>query len=156
MSTAIASRTTKSDLALLLARILLASLFVFSGLQKALHYNGAVDWAASHGISFAAYLMWAVIALELGASALVVSGWHAREGAWALMLWVLWTGFWFHRFWDTPPQMWQIMVDDFFHHLVMAGGFLYVAVCGPGSVVLRRHLHRADRVSASGAIRPSP
>ncbi|SRR6266478_2687724 len=144
MSTAVASRSTKSDLALLVARILMASLFVFSGSEKAFYYGGAVDWATAHGIPFAAFLMWAVIALELGASALLVSGWHAREGALALMAWLLWTGPWFHRFWETPPPMWQMMVDDFFHHLVMAGGFLYVAVCGPGSLVLRRPM----RISA--------
>jgi putative oxidoreductase len=129
-------RGTGSQLALLLARLLIASLFVFSGLEKCFDYGGAVAYATAHGIPYAATLMWLVIALELVSSAMLISGWHARAGAAALLVWVLWTGPWFHRFWVTPQPMWQMMVDDFFHHLVMAGGLIYVIVFGPGTLAM--------------------
>jgi len=75
-----------------------------------------------------------------------------------MLLWVLWTGIWFSSILGQRlPQMWQIMVDDFFHHLVMAGGFLYVAVCGSRKRGAAATFATAlNRVSASGAIWPSP
>ncbi len=115
---------------LFVARCFMASLFVFSGLEKVFDFSGAVLFAQAHGVLFAETLMPVVILLELGASLMLVTGWRASQGALALTLWVLWTGPWFHRFWMAPPHMWQMMIDDFFHHFVMAGGLLYVVIFG--------------------------
>jgi putative oxidoreductase len=110
----------------------MSSLFVFSGLEKITDYNGAVGFAAFHGVPAAWLLMPAAIAVELGAAAAVIAGWHTRIAAAALIPWTLILGVWFHQFWSSPPPMWQVSIDDFFHHFVMAGGFVCLAVCGPG------------------------
>jgi putative oxidoreductase len=121
---------------LLAARILMASLFIFSGLEKILIYQDAVQFASGGGVPFAPELMPLAILLELGCGAMLLLGWHARLAAMIFAAWVLVLGPSFHRFWAEPPATWQVVVDGFFHHLVMAGGFICLAVCGPGDLSL--------------------
>jgi len=122
----------RRDAALFLARLGLASLFLFSGTQKLTHLDGASQWAASAGVPFAVQLMPLAGLFEIGAGLMLVTGWRAREAAAALALWIIVLGPLFHQFWNAPPQLWQVTVDDFFHHLVMFGGMIYLAVFGPG------------------------
>ena len=126
------------EAALLMARIGLASLFLFSGCQKLTHLQGAAEWAASQGVPFASLLMPLAGRFEVASAVMLITGWHARRAAAALAVWIIVLGPLFHRFWDAPPQLWQVMVDDLFHHFVMFGGMIYVVVFGPGSWRLGR------------------
>jgi putative oxidoreductase len=118
--------------ALFVARLCLASLFLFSGGEKLASLSGAIRWAASHGVPVAGLSMPLAALFEVAAGLMLVTGWRAREAAAALALWVIVLGPLFHQFWNAPPELWQVSVDDFFHHLVMFGGLVYVAVFGPG------------------------
>ena len=124
--------TVAQDGALFIARLGLASLFLFSGAQKLTHLQGAADWAASQGVPFAAYIMPLAALFEIGSGLMLVTGWRAREAGAALAVWILLLGPLFHQFWNAPPQMWQAMIDNFFHHFVMFGGMVYLAIFGPG------------------------
>jgi putative oxidoreductase len=115
---------------LLGARIGMASLATFGGLQKIVMYSGAVAFAGQHGIPLAAYLMPFAIALELCCAALLVIPRFCRIAASILAVWTFVLGIWFHQFWSVPANEWQMMIDSFFHHFVMTGGFIYVAVFG--------------------------
>jgi putative oxidoreductase len=128
----------RQEAALLVARIGLASLFLFSGCQKLTHLQGAAHWAASQGVPFASLLMPLAGLFEVASALMLIAGWHARQAAAALAAWIIVLGPLFHRFWDAPPQLWQIEIDDLFHHFVMFGGMIYVAVFGPGSWSLAR------------------
>src|SRR6266852_3094016 len=129
--------TSRYDAALFIARLGLASLFLFSGLQKMMHLQDAGAWAASQGVPFASQLMPLAALFEIAAALMLVSGWGAREAAAALALWIILLGLFFHRFWNAPPQLCQVVIDDFFHHLVMSRGMIYVAVFGTGDWRLR-------------------
>ena len=129
----------RDDYALLLARVFMASLFLFSGIEKVYDPGGAAAFAASGGIPFASVLMPFAIAFELAAGLALVLGWRVREAAIALTVWLGVLGPLFHQFWHAPPAIWQMMIDDFFHHFVMIGGMIYVAVFGPGRIALRPH-----------------
>jgi len=133
----VANRFAAQDYALLLARIFMASLFLWSGAEKLFDLHGAAGFAASRGVPFASALMPAAIALELLAGLALVLGWRVREAAIVLVVWMGVLGPWFHQFWNAPPQLWQMVIDDFFHHFVMIGGMIYVAVFGPGRIALR-------------------
>jgi putative oxidoreductase len=128
----------RQEAALLVARIGLASLFLFSGCQKLTHLQGAAHWAASQGVPFASLLMPLAGLFEVASAVMLITGWHARQAAAALAVWIIVLGPLFHRFWDAPPQLWQIVIDDLFHHFVMFGGMIYVAVFGPGGWRLGR------------------
>ena len=125
---------TRNDYALLLARLCMASLFLWAGIEKALDLHGAAGFAASRGVPFAVQLIPLAALLELGCGLMLVAGWGARSAAAILALWMLVLGPWFHAFWNAPPPLWQMMIDDFFHHFVMIGGMIYVMVFGPGRI----------------------
>jgi putative oxidoreductase len=120
------------DAALFGARLCLASLFLFSGGEKLMSLHGAAEWAASNGVPFAHQLMPLAALFEFAAGLMLVTGWRARAAAAALAAWIIVLGPLFHQFWNAPPELWQVSIDDFFHHLVMFGGMIYVAVFGPG------------------------
>jgi putative oxidoreductase len=122
--------TIRDDRLLLAARIGMASLATFGGLQKIVMYSGAVGFATMHGIPFAFYLMPFAIILELGCALLLVTSRYCRIAATILAVWTFVLGIWFHQFWSVPDAEWQMMIDSFFHHFVMTGGFIYVAVFG--------------------------
>ena len=122
----------RQNAALFVARLGLASLFLFSGMQKLTQLPGAIAWASSIGVPFASVAMPFAGLFEVVTGSMLVTGWRAREAAVALALWIIVLGPLFHQFWNAPPQIWQGMIDDFFHHLVMFGGMIYVAVFGPG------------------------
>jgi putative oxidoreductase len=120
------------DAALFVARLCLASLFLFSGAEKLTSMPGAIAWATSSGVPVAQLAMPLAALFEVAMGLLLATGWRAREAAVALALWIIVLGPLFHQFWRVPPQFWQESVDNFFHHLVMFGGMVYVAVFGPG------------------------
>jgi putative oxidoreductase len=124
--------SSRQDAALFVARLGLASLFLFSGTQKMTHLHDAAAWAASRGVPFASQLMPLAALFEIAAGLMLVVGWRARAAAVALAAWIIVLGPLFHPFWNVPPQNWQVVIDDFFHHLVMFGGMIYVGVFGPG------------------------
>jgi putative oxidoreductase len=122
----------RQNAALFAARLCLASLFLFSGAEKLTGLHGAVAWASSQGVPFAAQLMPLAASFEIAAGLMLVAGWHARAAAAALAAWIFVLGPVFHQFWAVPPEQWQVSIDDFFHHEVMVGGMLYAAIFGPG------------------------
>lgn len=132
-----ASSAALRDYALLAARLCMASLFLWSGAEKAFNLHAAAGFAASRGVPFALPLMPAAVLLEIGCAFMLIIGWRTRTAALILAAWMLVLGPWFHPFWNAPASMWQLMIDDFFHHFVMIGGMLYVAVFGPGRIAWR-------------------
>ena len=121
------------DAALFVARLCLASLFLFSGAEKLTSMAGAIQWASSIGAPVAQLSMPLAALFEVATGLMLVTGWRAREAAAALALWIIVLGPSFHQFWNVPPELWQESVDNFFHHLVMFGGMVYLAVFGPGA-----------------------
>ena len=130
---------------MLLARILMASIFVFSALEKISYFDGVVAFASANGVPLARPLMPLAIVFEVAGGLLLLLGWQCRRIALAFVVWIVVLGVWFHRFWAVPQQEWQTMVDAFFHHLVMAGGFLVLAVHGPGALSVDARFSHSQR-----------
>lgn len=135
MNVSVAPRDTRAQgYVLLLARVLMASMFLVSAVEKVFYFDGVVAFATSFGWPLARPLMPVAIAFEGVGGVLLLIGWRCRMVAMAFVVWIIVLGIWFHRFWLSPPETWQTMFDSFFHHLVMAGGFLVLAVHGPGAL----------------------
>ncbi len=113
------------DLGLLGARVLLAVLFIIAGLGKLGNVEGFTAYMVSGGVP--AFLAWPVIALEiLGGLALLI-GWQTRWVALALGAFSLAAGILYHL---VPADQMQMTI--FFKNLGLAGGYLALAVAGPG------------------------
>ena len=111
-----------------LAYLGLCAAYLQGGFNKLIDFPGAVGEMTHFGLSPASLLAALVIALELGASALILSGKLRWLGALALAAFTLMATFVALRFWELPVGHERFMAaNSFFEHLGLIGGFLLVA-----------------------------
>jgi len=110
-----------------LALLLLCAAYLQGGLVKLTDFGSAVREMQHFGLAPAAPLAAAVIALELGASLLILTGFYRWLGALALAAFTLMATFLANRFWAAPPAEQFMLANAFFEHLGLVGGFLLVA-----------------------------
>jgi uncharacterized membrane protein YphA (DoxX/SURF4 family) len=110
------------------ALLLLCAAYLQGGLNKAMDFGSAIAEMHHFGVSPAAPMAAAVIVLELGASALILTGFYRWLGAAALAAFTLLATFLALRFWQMPVGQERFMAaNSFFEHLGLVGGFLLVA-----------------------------
>lgn len=121
---------------LLVARILLALMFVLAGVSKLTGLEGTAGYIASVGLPAPMVLAVAAGVLELAAGVMLVVGWQTRGAALALALFTVVASVLFHNFWAMPADkafMQQLM---FLKNLAVTGGLLFVVAFGAGSLSL--------------------
>ena len=106
----------------LLARAMLAYIFIVEGVGKIAGYAGVAGYMQAHGVD--GRLLPLVILTELGGGLLVLFGWKTRWAAIALFGFCLLTALFFHMGADQAIQLQK--------NVAMAGGFLALALLGPG------------------------
>ncbi|CAI2788865.1 Inner membrane protein YphA [Serratia grimesii] len=124
--TRISSINTPFIRGLMLAAICAA--YIQGGLVKVLDFNGAMAEMTHFGLQPAALFASLVIVLELGASALILTGFYRWLGALALAGFTLAATLMANRFWEmSPPERFTGM-NGFFEHIGLAGALLLVAL----------------------------
>jgi putative oxidoreductase len=118
----------------LLARAMLAYIFIVEGVGKIASYAGVADYMQSHGID--GRLLPLVILAELGGGLLVLFGLKTRWAAIALSGFCLLTAMFFHTAADQVIELQK--------NVAIAGGFLTLAICGPGRWSLDAWRTQAD------------
>ncbi|MBI1424475.1 MAG: DoxX family membrane protein [Gammaproteobacteria bacterium] len=111
----------------LVGRILLAQIFIIAGVGKIFGYAGTAAYMAAMGVPGA--LLPLVIALEIGGGLLLIIGWKTKWVAFALAAFCIVAGLIFHHNFADMTQ--RIM---FMKNLAIAGGFLILAMSGPGAL----------------------
>jgi putative oxidoreductase len=118
---------------LLLARVLMSSLFVWDGIVMLRNPTGTAQYFASVHMPAPNVAVWpAMLVHLLGGLALLV-GFYTRWAAALLALVCLGTAFGVHL-----PAGDQENMIHFYKNLVMTGGFFYVIAFGPGGLSLDR------------------
>ena len=107
-------------------RLLLAIIFLISGLGKLGAYSGTAAYMASQGVPAA--LLPFVIATEVLGAVAIIAGWQTRIAALALAGFTLVAAFIFHN--NFADQVQAIM---FLKNVAITGGFLLLAVHGAGA-----------------------
>jgi putative oxidoreductase len=107
----------------LIARAMLAAIFIVEGVGKIGNYAGVVDYMQSNGVD--GRLLPLVILTELGGGLLVLFGFKTRWAAIALLGFCLLTALFFHLGADQGIELQK--------NVAMAGGFLTLAIYGPGA-----------------------
>jgi putative oxidoreductase len=116
-----------SELAEVTGRVLLAQLFVISGVRKIANFSGTAAYMASYGLPFSEVLLVPTIALEVGGGLMLATGWHSGLAAGALAAFTLPTTFIFHRFWAYPTALEAMQQQALFlKNLAILGGLLSV------------------------------
>lgn len=133
-----------NSIPLLLARILLAAIFIMSGLQKFGDIAGTAGYIASVGLPAGTALAWLAAIFETLAGFAILIGFFTTPAAWLLAAFCVFAGVMFHSgpiaipdFPDGANAMLsmfnQIMLMK---NLAIAGGFLALAISGPGAYSL--------------------
>jgi len=128
--------TTLNNSIQLTGRSLIAAIFLISGVGKIAGYSGTAAYMESMGVPGA--LLLPTIVLEIGGALAIIAGWWTKPVALALAAFSLLAGILFHGNFADPMQ--QIM---FLKNVAIAGGFLFLAVNGPGSWSLDARRARA-------------
>jgi putative oxidoreductase len=129
---------TQRDYAALFARILLAGMFIYSGVGKITGFEGTAGYIASKGMPFPALMAAGAIAIEFGAGLLLLLGLKARWAALAIFLFLIPTTLLFHGFWSVPPEQVMAQKINFMKNVTIMGGMLMVWAFGPGRFSLDR------------------
>ena len=112
--------------ALLLGRLLLASLFILEGWGKLRGYAGAVGYMEKFGVP--GLLLPAVIAAEFVGGLCIALGWQARWAALALAGFSISAALLFHNNFGVRNELLHFEKD-----LAIAGGLLVLYAFGPGA-----------------------
>ena len=116
----------------LIGRILLAAIFLMSGIGKIGGFAGTAGYMASKGLPMVEVLLAITIVIEIGAALMLIVGYKARLGATALLLWMIPVTFLFHNFWAMPADQQMIQQIMFMKNLGLMGGMLYIMAFGSG------------------------
>ena len=111
-----------------LALLALCSAYIVGGITKLFDFSGAVAEMTHFGLVPAMPFAAATIALELGASALILIGRHRWLGALALALFTLAASMLANRFWLLAGMDRFMAKNAFFEHLGLAGAFVLIAL----------------------------
>ena len=114
----------------LLGRIMLAYIFVQSGIEKISGPAGTMQYMASAGLphSLVPELFVLSVVVELLGGLMLVFGWHAELAALIMFLWMIPVTMIFHVSTGQTIE-WE-------KNLAIMGGLLMVAVLGPGGFSL--------------------
>jgi putative oxidoreductase len=125
------------DVALLVGRLLMASLFLPSGLYKAMEFGRFSASLVGKGLPYPELWAIAAVAAELGGAIALVLGVWPRWAAAILIAFMAFTTWTTQRF-SLPfpgPARGQ---DGFYKNVAIIGGLLFYYVSGPGSWSWRR------------------
>ncbi len=120
----------------LIARILLALMFLLAGIGKFTGLEGTAGYIASAGLPMPKLLALGAGLVEVLGSVLLIVGWQARWAALALAAFTLLATLFFHNFWTLPADQQMMQQLMFMKNLSIIGGLLAVFAFGAGSISL--------------------
>jgi len=137
----------QTDTTALAGRILVAVLFLMSGIGKLAAPAMTKGYIAAMGLPAPDLAYFGAVAVEIGGSLLLIAGYKARIVAAGMAVFTLLTAVFFHRNFADQNQM-----IHFMKNIAIIGGLLQVAAFGAGRFaldhfILRSHAPRAVAVS---------
>jgi len=137
------SETTSQSVLPLVGRVLMASIFILSGLSKLAAAAATQGYIASAGLPAPVLAYVVAVAVEVGGGLLLLVGYRARVVAAVLAVFTLATALAFHHAFGDQNQF-----IHFFKNLAMAGGLLQVVAFGAGTYSLDNRVgSRAPRLA---------
>ena len=118
----------------LIARILLAGIFITAGLSKIGGFEGTVGYIASKGLPFSGLIAALTIAVEVLGGIAIVIGYKARIAGFVLAVFTILAAIIFHNFWDAPADQAYIQNIMFMKNMSIAGGLLLLTIFGAGGL----------------------
>lgn len=125
-----------SDALILLARVLLMTLFLITGWQKITGFDGTVKYMASMGSPAPQVATVIAIFMEFFVGIALILGLWTRPLALLFFFFTLATALMGHRYWKLEGAARHDNEINFYKNLSIMGGLLLLAVTGPGRYAL--------------------
>ena len=116
----------------LVARLLLALMFILTGFGKLTDIQGTAGYIASGGLPFPTLLAVAVGLFELLGGIALVIGFQARIIGLLMALFTIAASVAFHPYWSVPAEQQYITQLLFMKNMSVAGGMLLLSALGAG------------------------
>jgi putative oxidoreductase len=135
---------------ILVGRILLSTIFILSGVSKALDWDSTVQAMTGAGVPFASILIVLAILIEVLGGLSILLGFKARVGATALLVYLVPVTLTFHGFWMFTGMERQMQMVNFLKNLAIMGGLFEVLATGAGllSVDYRMSRNKQSQIPA--------
>jgi len=122
-----------NDTMLAIGRILIALIFVSSGIEKFMDLGATASAIGSKGLPFANVLAVVTAIVEAGGGLLIIVGWQTRLVALLLAIFCAVAAYFFHDFWNQPPGPQHVNnMIHFMKNVSIIGGFLMLCAVGAG------------------------
>ena len=121
-----------NDEVILVARFLLATLFLIFGWRKLRDYSGTVSQMVQDGVPMPALATAVSIVMELPVAFAVAVGALTRPLALLMALYTVGTAFIGHHYWTVKGADYVASMESFYKDLGIVGGFLLLSITGPG------------------------
>jgi putative oxidoreductase len=121
----------------LVARILMALVFLVSCIEKTIKFEDALDEYAKVRVPFVKFTVIGVNVFHLVASICLIAGWLVMEMSVALALFTFLATIRVHDFWNMEGEEQVIRSRIALANFAVVGGLLLLAATGPGSLVLQ-------------------
>ncbi|MGH6622321.1 MAG: DoxX family protein [Burkholderiaceae bacterium] len=117
----------------LIARVFLSLMFLKSGYDKIVGFEGTVGYIGSVGLPMPQVMAVLAIVVELGAGIALVLGFKARWAAAALAVFTVLAAVLFHNYWAMPADKQMLQQIMFLKNIAVTGGLLMVMAFGAGA-----------------------
>jgi putative oxidoreductase len=114
----------------LIGRLLIAALFIVSGIWKITHFPTTAAYMVRIGMPSGEAAAVLAIVIELIGGLLLAIGWRQRWTAILLAGFVLVATGFAHRFWEVDPARFFGEMNNFLKNLAIVGGLLILAARG--------------------------
>lgn len=104
-----------------LGRVLIALIYLLSGLGKITGFETTVGYIASKHLPLPQLAAIGAIIVELGGGTMLVVGWKARWAAVALFVFTALAGLLFHNFWAVPAEEAANQMTHFLKNVCILG-----------------------------------
>jgi putative oxidoreductase len=119
-----------------LARVLLSSPFLYSGVDKCWRWSAAQREVAASGLPWPTLLHLVTVTVQLGGGLSLLLGIEARVGALLLLLFLVPVTVMYHSFWNRSGAELVAEADHFLSNLAIIGGLLVIVALGSGPISL--------------------
>jgi putative oxidoreductase len=130
----------------LLGRLLMAAIFLISGVGKLTSPDATLGYIASAGLPLPHAALTVAILIEVVGGTALVLGYRTRFVATVLALFCIATAVSFHAAFGDQNQF-----IHFLKNVAMTGGFLQVAAFGPGAISMDARSRRLGRARLANA-----
>jgi uncharacterized membrane protein YphA (DoxX/SURF4 family) len=112
----------------LLARLCLAAVFLYSGVEKLWYWRSAIEEVEGYGLPQPRLCVTLTIVTQLAGGLMVVTGIAAWLGALLLAGFTVAATLLAHRFWLQRGDAFRRELTTFLEHLAIVGGFALIAL----------------------------